>query len=65
MAICVSGPIDRLGARPGERYAADLKRAATALEQLLRSTNLADANHDIGVARARVDRATTRPAAKR
>ncbi|MDI3314256.1 MAG: IclR family transcriptional regulator [Mycobacterium sp.] len=34
-AISVSGPIDRLGRRPGERWAADLLAAAEALTQLL------------------------------
>jgi len=34
-AISVSGPIDRLGRRPGARWAADLLAAADALTALL------------------------------
>jgi DNA-binding IclR family transcriptional regulator len=34
-AVSVSGPVDRLGRRPGARWADDLVRAARALEQRL------------------------------
>ncbi len=34
-AVSVSGPVDRIGRRPGERWAADLLAAAEALQQQL------------------------------
>ena len=34
-AVSVSGPIDRMGRRPGERWAADLLAAAEALTRRL------------------------------
>ena len=38
-AISVSGPIDRMGRRPGERWAADLLAAAEALTRRLRESH--------------------------
>lgn len=38
-AVSVSGPIDRMGRRPGARWAADLVAAADAIEKRLQSTS--------------------------
>jgi DNA-binding IclR family transcriptional regulator len=37
-AISVSGPIDRMGRRPGARWAADLLAAADAIHKRLQSS---------------------------